>query len=231
MSLVRTDAEYRLVLATLCAYSGAIAIDTETTGLHPYDGDVIRGISIATAEWDYYIPISHPDSVNFDPSLLMQALWKTGHTFIFHHGVFDYAFLAQVCTPEQIQFIIEQTERDTQVGNWLYDENLKTGLKESCERIFGHDAGDEKRALKQITKDTGRTWATFTAEDIGDYASLDARLTFDLWRWQRDFDISPVAMARELRVQRVIYEMNRTGIGVDRLKLVENRDRALARRR
>ena len=42
-----------------------IAVDTETTGLRPYGGDVLRGISLA---WEVdgtlrsvYWPVSHPD--------------------------------------------------------------------------------------------------------------------------------------------------------------------------
>lgn len=190
-----------------------IAIDTETTGLSPYVADEIRGMSVADHRHAWYIPFTHPDSTNFDPVMLCQALQH--HHFVFHHGVFDWAFLAQVWRDER--WWAERTVWDTQVVNWLMDENLKVGLKPSTERIFGTDTGAEQAALKALK---GYSWATYTTEQIGEYAAMDARLTYDLWQWQEEFlphrqpDIRP-AIPREMEVQRALSRMIATGIVVD----------------
>lgn len=217
--LVRTPLDYDLLLACIRHNTGPLAIDTETTGLHPYTVDEIRGISVAGREWEFYLPISHPESRNFDPQPLLLAL--RGRQLIFHHGVFDWAFLDQAGM--SIDWPVT-TVWDTQVVNWLMDENLKIGLKESCERIFGIDAGDEKRHLKSLK---GYTWGTYTAEQIGDYAAKDARLTYDLWKWQKQAigavqpGISLTTIKREMETQRNLYRMIRTGIAVDPERILQ----------
>lgn len=226
--LIRNETDYQQMLNGLAATPGYVAIDTETTGLHPYTVDEIRGISVATRYGAWYLPISHPDSANFDPHRLILAL--RGKDLTFHHAVFDWAFLCQVY--DDPEFWMSHTSWDTQVGNWMMDENLRTGLKESCERIFGFDAGAERSHLKAIK---GKTWGTYSAEDIGTYAAMDARLTWDLREWQERYlpeqepAITWEAFCREMEVQRSLFKMIRTGIVVDPERVAEGEADMLAR--
>lgn len=211
--LIRTEDDYAEMLGTLARWDGEVAIDTETTGLNPFVLDDIRGISVATAHDAWYLPISHPDSRNFDPARLVNVLKR--FRLIFHHFVFDALFLIQVY--DDLEFWLERFVYDTQVVNWLIDENLPVGLKESAARILDADAGAEKAHLKSLK---GFTWSTYTAEHIGMYAAQDARLTYDLAMWQRENlhhqvpDVRP-AMEREFEVQRSLVRMIHTGIVVD----------------
>lgn len=207
-------------------HANIVAIDTETTGLRPYSVDDIRGLSLATefngTVTGWYVPITHPDSRNYDPGPILRAL--KGKSLIFHHATFDWAFLDQLGGdgPDWPA----DTLWDTQVCNWLLDENLKVGLKESCERIFGTESGDEKRHLAKIRRETGRDWPTFTAEDIGVYAAMDAVLTYKLFRWQCQYglpesnpSVTSSTMIRHMRTERNLYRLRKTGIKVDPEKI------------
>lgn len=222
--LVMTRIDYDAMLFDV-GRSHVIAVDTETTGLHPYTVDDIRGLSVGgqtgTIQWEWYLPLSHPDSTNFDPAPLMVAL--RDKQLVFHHGLFDWPFLEQVAVDVDWA---GNTVWDTQCVNWLMDENLKIGLKESCERILGIDAGDEKRHLKTLMK-AGYTWHSFTANQIGAYAAKDARLTYDLYNWQVNnlHNVNPqiplAACMREVEVQRSLHLMIGTGVKVDPERILE----------
>lgn len=131
------------------AHVDRVGVDTETTGLHPYSGDVLRGISLAY-EIDgemrtHYIPVTHPDSDNVDPGPVLQALARPGLMSVYHNGIFDWHFLAQF--PE---FRRPARYRDTQILSWLHQENGQHTLKGLGSMHFGIDAAEEQKALKAL---------------------------------------------------------------------------------
>jgi DNA polymerase I-like protein with 3'-5' exonuclease and polymerase domains len=72
---------------------------------------------------------------------------------------------------------------------------------------------------REIAEASRKSWATFTAADIADYAMQDTELTLALYHWQQQFladnpDYAP-AVVREFRVAGLAYRMQRTGIRVD----------------
>lgn len=226
--LITTNAEYEYVCIALSGnHDQVIAVDTETTGLNPFVCDEIRGISVATRYDEWYLPISHPDSKNFDPWPLIQSLERS--SLVFFNAPFDWLFLLQV--KDDLEWWIDHTCWDALVVNWLWDENLKNGLKPSTSRIFGTEADDEQKHLKSLK---GKTWATYSAEDIGLYAAKDARLTWDLADWQvanlqhRTPDVRP-AIPREMKVQASLARMMATGVAVDPDKAAEGEAKMLAR--
>jgi DNA polymerase I len=190
----------------------AVAIDTETTGVDLWKGDVIRGISIAYGESGWYIPISHPDSQNVSADAarrIATALDDTDALPILHNAPFDWQSLSQVGMPRTPRYW------DTQLVSWLMDENTTHTLKGLGAMIFGEDERAEQMALKALFKGEStqdvykrlraegwpvqaarleakdlaqasrKTWATLTACDIAPYAEQDARLTLRLYEWQR----------------------------------------------
>lgn len=225
--LVETEQDYKEMLRGIAALGpdDALAIDTETTGFFPYQDDHIIGISVAHYDiptegfyehdnWitSWYLPVAHAKSTvrNRSPQRLLRAIEKHTGLHVYHHAVFDWAFL----TKAGLKHLPERFH-DTQVQSWLIDENVHHGLKEEADRLLGDDSSDEKKALKALMKG-GKTWADLTAPDIAAYADKDAVLTLQLM----DAQVGPrgsnnPALQRELAVQRVLYEMMRTGIRVD----------------
>src|SRR5258705_5310 len=78
-----------------------IAIDCETSGLHPYAGDTLRGFSIAFLDpnhddpssqppiLSYYLPVAYPTGGNLMPSSVQricQHIREIDPTYIYHHA-------------------------------------------------------------------------------------------------------------------------------------------------
>lgn len=78
------------------------------------------------------------------------------------------------------------------------------------------EAREESHRLKEAGK---RTWETFTAADISDYAEKDAELTWrlrdDMVQWMAKDDDPWPAFGRELRLQGAVQRMVRTGVAID----------------
>lgn len=128
-----------------------LAIDCETTGLNPYTGDVLRGISLAFRGKSYYISLTHPDSDNWDrfqAQVLALHLQETPARKVLHNGNFDRTFLERYFGFD----VVGDMYSDTQVRAWLLDENRSKSLKDLGERYFGAPAKAEQDHLKALFK-------------------------------------------------------------------------------
>lgn len=195
-----------------------IGMDTETTGFYLHQQDVLRGISLSFADESWYVPVSHPDSVNFDPAPIRQLLAETHALIGMHNSTFDLTALDRA----GLGTVREGHLYDTQVGDWLIDENLDHRLKEGVlTRLRGRDeAMFEKQGL-QAARDDGRDWPTFTAADITPYAADDARGTLEAMHYQlahfadMDEDDPRPDLQREINLQRVLKQVMDNGMRVD----------------
>lgn len=210
-------------------HGAAIAVDTETTGLFPYEDDVIRGVSIAflhnEQHHSFYIPVGYPNAYDNLATASMKQVFRAIKAlepfYIFHHGKFDFAFLRQLPmdTDGSIFFPFPRASEwwDTKVVAWLLDENMPTGLKEQAAFHFGEDSKDEQKAIKKLVREKG--WEGLTPADTAQYAAKDAELTYRLYERQLDLidhpstlgNIRP-AIERELAIQAVLSRMEATGI-------------------
>lgn len=230
-----SDAEYRFICRDV-ERAKILAVDTETTGLHTYQGDVLRGISVAyridNRLISWYVPFTHPESTNFDANPLYRSLSRTDALVLMHNAPFDIGVIEH-----DIGFEFPRRDHlyDTQVGDWLMDENRDHKLKSIGYRTFGESATAEQEALDAIRATTGRDWPTFTADDIAEYAAKDAELTLRTYEWQREHmagargDPTP-ALRREIALQFVLKDMMKLGIKVDRPRAVRQYQTALTRR-
>lgn len=223
--LVETEQDYRAMLKGLSEIGDStLAVDTETTGLAMYAGDTITGIGVAYYRAgnysegieSWYLPVNHAGggARNRSPQRLLRAIERHRGLSAWHNanGV-DWAGLTQLGMRKlPAQF------HDTQVMAWLMNENAHHGLKEQHASYFGSDALAEKKALKALMKG-GKTWADLTTDDIAAYADQDPVLTLELM----DVQVGPTgsknpSLAREHRIQQILFEMIQTGIRVDPVK-------------
>lgn len=163
MLVSSNDLYSRLIheLGAASAYRRTVAIDTETSGLRIYLNDVVRGISVAYDDGtggvrSWYLPVTHPDSKNFSPRRLITALNQHQGLQAYHHADFDWAALRKL----DERFVIPEGRfHDTQVADWLWDENVDHRLKEGvAARLLGfNDAMAEKNHIKALRKGRKRS--------------------------------------------------------------------------
>lgn len=218
-----------------------IAVDTETTGLRPYQGDRATVVSFADDKRAWSLPAA-------DAADTLEKIAASGRPVIMHNSPFDRAVIA---TTFGIEFA-DHRIRDTQVMDWLLREAFPHGLKEIGARMFGADAKAEQKALQSLMRGPSlddlaadlfasgqyrtkkaareaapqdpryrkRDWADLTFDELEPYATKDARLTFDIYK-QLSTEVaasSPSvlsAVPREHKVAGMMYRLNRAGVRVN----------------
>lgn len=186
-------AEKAQLMAIAVKESEFVAIDTETNMAEDIFRRYLVGISIATADQEFYIPIGHktPDEWvelmmenpgqkvflgnNFPEAIpfLMVALCFTKN-IIMHNAKFDLTVL------EYAGLKIEGEIWDTMLMSYLIDEHPPHGLKELGKSRLGRsEAPTIAKKLKDVTKTLGYEGVHPAAMAI--YAEQDARLTYDLY--------------------------------------------------
>lgn len=140
---------------------GPLAIDTETTGLNLYCGDVLRGVSLAWRDsvggdlQTRYLSFTHPDSPNLGQPALkhlcreLRNHQERGGLHLYHNACFDWQVLREAAGTD---FVLPRQFWDTQTVSWLEDENLSHRLKDQGAMWFGADAKAEQEALKALRR-------------------------------------------------------------------------------
>lgn len=152
MSLVTSVAEFAAVAREVMALPSdeLVAVDTETTGVKLFNGDVLRGVSLAWRDSSAYVALSHPDSWNLPEKYwpafreLLQNMWALP---LLWNAKFDMHSLQQGLGVEPWERYV-----DVMALYWLLDENEPKALKKAGARLFGTDADAEQRALKALMK-------------------------------------------------------------------------------
>lgn len=198
----------------MARYHRPLAVDTETSGLRPWQGDVVKMASFADDRGAWAEP---PDQAK----LTLATAVDEGRLIVMHNSPFDRAVFSAnwgIEIPDDQYF-------DTYGADWLLDENADHRLKEGVgKRLFGVDAKAEKDALRalmrgrsidevyrelrdvenekpraereratetrirarEIADSTKRTWETLTYEELEPYAEQDAALTYGIFWHQQD---------------------------------------------
>ncbi len=98
--LVTTQEEWEDVLR-FCRGQDAVAVDLETTGLEPWYGDQIIGVSVGVPGRAWYVPVRHTpvdskwQGKNVPEAVEMMRAFLQGSTRkVFHNASFDMKFLA-----------------------------------------------------------------------------------------------------------------------------------------
>lgn len=204
-----------------------IAIDTEN-----YDPDLDRkgpsclrdngdlaGISLATRDAEWYLPIGHQDGGNLDRGIViryMQDLCKQERQWIFASGQYDLLWLWSLGIHPQGTFW------DVQIADTLLNEERHDGysLEVIGKRWLGQ--GKDEYILNEAANAFGfrpkeDMWRLH-ARYVGRYAEVDARRTFDIKQKQQpalEAEGLMEPMKLEMELLPILAKMTKTGIRID----------------
>jgi DNA polymerase I-like protein with 3'-5' exonuclease and polymerase domains len=164
--LVR-ESEEAAPLAVLIERADRVSIDTETfgkdawhekSGLMPWNGAAISGLSVGVNDEGYYLPIGHRLGQQASPGAIarvVHALNGTKARHVMHHAQYDWAVLEHLlprALPGIVPFQHRWNTYDTQTRAWLDDENRPKALKVLGDLYLDYDAAAEQRELKALMK-------------------------------------------------------------------------------
>jgi DNA polymerase-1 len=196
----------------------AYAIDTETTGIE--ETDRLFGYSVAGQDWEYF-KRSKPNE------LLTQLTQDSSRTWIFQNALFDMRMFGY----EGIEFagdvidigIMARLVKNDYLGTRDYSLAAQAKRHLSKEKIDEVAKVVKEKKLYEIRKDYfGNEYKSprydwVDADLMHNYASMDARLTYDLYQFYKtklDTDDKRV-LDNEVKLTKVIYKMERTGLKLD----------------
>lgn len=198
-----------------------LAVDTETTGLHIFDGrDHAIGISYAGLLGDEpvsgYLGFAHAVGEPAPAELvdmLEYVLTQEGRPLIFQGAQFDMQSLLTADID-----VRQQEFYDLPTMACLIDENMPSkGMDAIAKRFAPHVSKLTEDAWLNNQKKTG--WPLTTPERMYDYATNDAEVSFVSWdemiqhhEWRA---LHPSVWPYKQRAIRVLLEMRRRGVRLD----------------
>lgn len=215
-----------------------VAFDLETTGLHKHDS--VIGFSICAEETKaYYVILAKWDnkeqklefSVDMDTNMIKQAIMQklANKKLIMHNGVFD-CMMAEYALKQPL---IDALHTDTMILAHLLNENRSAGLKELGKSLFGEDAAEEQKLMKESVSANGglltkSIYELYKADSflLGKYGAKDALLTFKLFMhlvpelYEQGLDKFFYEEESMPLLRGSTYELNTTGLKVDMNKLL-----------
>jgi DNA polymerase I-like protein with 3'-5' exonuclease and polymerase domains len=227
---------------------GPVAVDLETcdpvlTTLYPawIEDNLpghIAGICLATKDNEYYIPIGHEEGFNFPSLLILQkleaALNSGSHPVIFFNAHYDYGWLKG-----RHGIRINRPIYDGMIAAPLIDEKLLFyNLDSLCKKYLkvsksGAVMEQEIAARYGITGKAhkGHLWR-LPYEFVEEYGKQDARITYDLWEYQKKRikeDKLERVLELELALIEPLIDVRKHGVRIDvpRIALMKEKYRGL----
>lgn len=195
-----------------------IAFDAETTGLD-FMRDSVHGISFATdvdRKHEWYV------CGNALPACMedLRGIWKNPKKLILGHNImFDVHMTYN-------HLGVPARYADTQVAQWLVNENERLGLKNLAEVRLGYaDLPEFNDLRKDAKKGLGKkrleevSIFDLPLDKLAKYGAMDSRLTLELWN-KLVYDLHQESMERvfwdvEMPFAKTILQMERNGILID----------------
>lgn len=182
-----TDEDTLAKYIDACIESGAVAIDTETTGLDPMLDDIV-GVSLYTPnQKGIYIPISHIDYITHEviPNQMSKEALRRQLTRLFEHqvesimfnGVFDVRVIRH-----QLGVSNVYCTWDCYVGQRLLNENeTENKLKKLHQKYVMNNAEDEY-TFSDLFKNIKFNLVPLFVAVL--YAGHDAFITYEFYEYQ-----------------------------------------------
>jgi DNA polymerase-1 len=219
--LINTYEQVPVLLQQLDA-ADVIAFDTETTGLD-FMRDSVHGVSFATdtdREHEWYV-CGEALAACMEG---VRGMWRNPNKlFVGHNVMFDVHMLYN-------HLSVPAHYADTQVAQWLVNENEKLGLKHLAEARLGYENLPE---FNDLRKENKKSLGKKRLEDVSifelplgqlaRYGAMDSRLTLELWN-KLVYDLYQEEMEKvfwdvEMPFAKVILQMERNGICIDQVAM------------
>lgn len=204
------------------AVADCVALDTETTSLEPMQARLV-GISLSVeAGSACYIPVGHrsTDAQGQLPKqevLARMRSWleDTRATKLLHHAKYD----THVFANEGID--LRGVADDTMLQAYVLESHRGVGLEELCQRYLGIKGVSYEEICGRGAHQIG--FDQVDLERATQYACEDADFTMrlhDVLRPQvRQAPKLEYIYALEMQASRVLFEIERTGVGIDSVEL------------
>lgn len=200
----------------------------------------IAGICIATKDNQWYIPIGHEEGDNYDAEeelgYLKIILQSGNHPVIMHNAQYDYGWLKG-----RHKIKITRPIFDTMIGAPLIYEHFRSYsldflgkewigarkdehiLRQEVRSRF-HKLDINERPIPLTDKDCKAYLWRLPHECVADYGKQDARLTYDLWKYElkhlKEQNLDKV-MDLEMKICECLIDIRLKGIRIDVDKLQE----------
>lgn len=200
-----------LDLKTELLKSSTFSFDFETTSLNTLEAKVV-GVSFATKDKTFYIPVGHKNGenqVSLDRVLeLLVELFKE-RTAIAHNAKYDLGILANH------KIIPDSKIVDTMIAAYLINPDDRSFSLDVCaDRYLGTTTGSYEEVVGDKTD-----FSEVNIQDAAIYAGTDARVAYDLWEVLRhklsELKLERVFEEIEMPLVPILCEMERTGVLVD----------------
>jgi len=216
-----------------------IAIDLETcdrnltthgSGWATGDG-YVTGIAVATADWQGYYPIAHGGG-NLNKKKVLdwfKGVAKLDCDKIFHNASYDLGWL------RSLGITVNGKIHDTMISSALIDENRYSfTLNSLAKEKLGETKNEDLlyKAAKEFGVDPKKEMYKLPSMHVGEYAEYDARLTYDLYVFnKKEIDEQNLHDIYDLetRLQPCLIDMRANGVRVD-LDQAEVAKKLLAKR-
>ncbi len=216
-----------------------IAIDLETcdrnltthgSGWATGDG-YVTGIAVATADWQGYYPIAHGGG-NLNKKKVLdwfKSVAKLDCDKIFHNASYDLGWL------RSLGITVNGKVHDTMISSALIDENRYSfTLNSLAKEKLGETKNEDLlyKAAKEFGVDPKKEMYKLPSMHVGEYAEYDARLTYDLYVFnKKEIDEQNLHDINDLetRLQPCLIDMRANGVRVD-LEQAEVAKKLLAKR-
>ncbi|PJO77610.1 DNA polymerase I [Neisseria brasiliensis] len=217
---ITTEAQFADLLSKLAA-AHTIGLDTETTSLDAMNAQLV-GISIAFAAGEaVYIPVGHtpaaaPDQLALEdvlgrlkPFLESETLHKIGQNLKYDQHVFANYDIA-----------LQGISGDAMLASYIVESHLGHGLDELAERWLGLETVTYESLCGKGAK--AISFADVALEQVTEYACQDADFALRIENHlvkQMDDKQRDIYQNMELPVAQVLFEMERTGVQIDKAEL------------
>jgi DNA polymerase I-like protein with 3'-5' exonuclease and polymerase domains len=216
-----------------------IAIDLETcdrnltthgSGWATGDG-YVTGIAVATADWQGYYPIAHGGG-NLNKKKVLdwfKSVAKLDCDKIFHNASYDLGWL------RSLGITVNGKIHDTMISSALIDENRYSfTLNSLAKEKLGETKNEDLliKAAKEFGVDPKKEMYKLPSMHVGEYAEYDARLTYDLYVYnKKEIEAQELHDIYDLetRLQPCLIDMRANGVRVD-LEQAEVAKKLLAKR-
>lgn len=222
-----------------------VALDTETSGLHPDDGARVASVALAWDGGSLALPFDQGvrdklpaaqldmlEELGGDPNLgrrewLDLLDWLEGRRLVFHNAKFDLLLMGAGTRHWAGRDLSDRLEWDTMVASAVMEPLASASLDAVARRA----GGGGKEGLAQIKDWLSKRGFSRNRYDLAPwylvepYVATDAEETWRVYRWQQErVGRQRERVERELQLTGVLLEMERRGVGYDATASLEAAD-------